>query len=317
MNGRRATALGVFVCVALIAAASGLRLLRAQRYPAVGQPIDEDRLTLTSGPLLARMTAGYNTLAADVYWIRAIQYYGSTKLRLADPRRGPLDHARDLTQGPYPLLAPLLDITTTLDPYFNIAYRFGAIFLAEPYPSGAGRPDLAVALLEKGLKARADKWEYMQDIGFVHYWWRQDTKTAAEWFDRASRVEGAPWWLRSLAANTLTQGGDRQSSRLMWESIRQSAEIEWLRRDADRRLLQLRALDDIDGLQRVVDDLGKRGVSSGPGWDGLIGRRILAGAPVDPTGTPYELSATGRVGLSSSSALFPLPSEPRQLGPAS
>ena len=35
----------------------------------------------------------------------------------------------------YPLLYPLLDLTTTLDPRFNIAYRFGAVFLAEPYPA--------------------------------------------------------------------------------------------------------------------------------------------------------------------------------------
>ena len=55
----------------------------------------------------------------------------------------------------YPLLYPLLDLTTTLDPRFNIAYRFGAIFLAEPYPGGPGRPDLAIALLEKGLRERA------------------------------------------------------------------------------------------------------------------------------------------------------------------
>ena len=48
----------------------------------------------------------------------------------------------------------MLDLTTTLDPLFNVAYRFGAIFLAEPYPGGAGRPDLAIALLEKGLQAR-------------------------------------------------------------------------------------------------------------------------------------------------------------------
>ena len=36
------------------------------------------------------------------------------------------------------------------------------------------RPDLAIALLEKGLRERPDKWEYMQDIGFVHYWYLHD-----------------------------------------------------------------------------------------------------------------------------------------------
>src|SRR5262249_6230127 len=148
---------------------------------------------------------------------------------------------------------PLLDLTTSLDPSFNIAYRFGSIFLAEPYPGGAGRPDLAIALLEKGLRHQPDKWEYMQDIGFVHYWWRHDYKTAAEWFDKAGQVPEAPWFLKSLAANTLAEGGDRRSSRLMWESIRDSAEIDWLRNDADRRLKQLDVLDFMVRVQAAID----------------------------------------------------------------
>src|SRR5206468_7151941 len=158
------------------------------------------------------------------------QYYGDVKLRLAAPTAAPSASA----PRSYELLYPLLDLTTTLDPRFNIAYRFGAIFLAEPYPGGAGRPDLAIALLEKGLRERPDKWEYMQDIGFVHYWWRHDYPAAAAWFRRAGEAPGGPWWLRSLAATTLAQGGDRQSSRLIWESLRES-DNAWLRREADRR----------------------------------------------------------------------------------
>jgi hypothetical protein len=310
-----AAAVGAVASLALVALAGVLQFARERSYPTPSI-ITEERLTLTSAPLLKRLTAGYNTLAADLYWIRSIQYYGSTKLRLAQAVSAPPGAGPD-DEPPYALLAPLLDITTTLDPYFNIAYRFGAIFLAEPYPGGAGRPDLAVALLEKGLQARADKWEYMQDIGFVHYWWRRDTRAAAAWFDRASRAPGAPWWLRSLAANTLVQGGDRRASRLMWETIRESAEIDWLRRDAERRLLQLQALDDIDGLQRIVDDLASRGATLEPGWGWLIARRILPGVPVDPSGAPYVLDPDGRVRLSPGSALFPLPSEPQSLGPAS
>ena len=48
----------------------------------------------------------------------------------------------------YDLLYPLLDLVTTLDPRFNVAYRFGAIFLVRAAPGGPGRPDLAIALLE-------------------------------------------------------------------------------------------------------------------------------------------------------------------------
>ena len=35
----------------------------------------------------------------------------------------------------------------------------------------------------------------------------------------------------------------------MWQAIRESAEIDWLRNDAERRLLQLDAVDVIDQLQ--------------------------------------------------------------------
>jgi tetratricopeptide (TPR) repeat protein len=214
-------------------------------------------------------------------------------------------------------LYPLLELTTALDPRFNIAYRFGAVFLAEPYPNGPGRSDLAIALLEKGLRERPDKWEYMQDIGFVHYWYGHDYKAAAEAFRKASEVPGAPWWLRSLAATTLVVGGDRQSSRLMWEAIRQSAENDWLRHDAERRLLQLRALDDIDALQRAVDDYTRRAGQPPRDWGAFVRAGAIRGVPLDPGRTPYELT-DGRVHLSRSSSLFPLPTEPgRQMTPPS
>lgn len=297
---------------ALLGASAGLQYLRERRFPE--KPVAAETLYFTSGKALRQMTRGYNALAADLYWIRAIQYYGGVKLRLVDAPRTPAPDGE--LPAEYELLYPLLDLTTTLDPRFNIAYRFGAIFLAEPYPGGAGRPDLAIALLEKGLAARPDKWEYMQDIGFVHYWWRQDYAEAARWFERAAAVPGAPWWLRSLAAVTLAEGGDRRSSRLMWETIRQSAEIEWLRNDAERRLRQLHALDQIDELQRAVDRYTREAGGEPPAdWTPLIRARMLPGVPLDPAGSAYEIDPAGRVRMARTSDLFPLPDEPKGLLP--
>ena len=184
------TLAGTVVIAALIAAAAVLQVVREERYPA--PPITSETLYLTSGTTARRFAVGYSALAADLYWIRAIQYYGDTKLHLAKLAAAQTSERQSITSSDYQLLYPLLDLTTTLDPRFNIAYRFGAIFLAEPSPGGAGRPDLAIALLEKGLRERPDKWEYMQDIGFVDYWWRQDYRAAADWFNKASEVPGAP-----------------------------------------------------------------------------------------------------------------------------
>jgi len=261
------------------------------------------------------LTVALNDLAADVYWIRALQYYGGAKRSLkfgstVAPSRPP----STAFSPDYSQLVPLLDITTTLDPMFGIAYRFGAIFLAEPYPNGPGRPDLAVRLLEKGLSGQPDKWLYMEDIGFVRYWYEHDYPRASEAFRRASDMAGAPWWLRSLAATTLIEGGDRRSSRTMWNAILESADNDWLRNDASRRLAQLDALDQIDQLQQIVDRESARAGGIKADWSSLIRTRALRSTPVDPLGTPYEISTDGRVRLGSSSTLSPLPTEPQRLG---
>lgn len=308
MSERIRLVVGVLAVVVLVAGAAVLQGAREVRFPR--PPASEESLYVTSGTTARRLALGYSALAADLYWIRTIQYYGGVKLRLE--RDGPRPASADGTlPSDYALLHPLLDLTTTLDPAFNIAYRFGAIFLAEPYPGGAGRPDLAIALLQKGLAARPDKWEYMQDIGFVHYWWRHDYRAAAEWFDKASAAPGSPWFLRSLAATTLAEGGDRQSSRTMWQAIYQSAEIEWLRNDAERRLLQLDAMDFIDQVQREVDQARAAGVAA-TDWQALVRAGAIRGIPVDPTQTPLELDGSGRVRLSRQSPLFPLPEEPQR-----
>ena len=299
----------IVVAAALLAGAAQLQAAREALYPP--RETDPQVLYVRSGTVMRRLAGAYAPLAADAYWIRAIQYYGGNKLRLTPGTPGGAAAAA-APKAAYELLYPLLDLTTSLDRRFNIAYRFGAIFLSEPYPAGAGRPDLAIALLEKGLRERPDKWQYMQDIGFVHYWYNHDYKAAAEAFRKAGEVPGAPWWLRSLAATTLAQGGDRRSSRLMWEAIRQSAELDWLRRDAERRLLQLRVLDDIDALQRLVDDVSRR-AGRPASWSALVRAGVLPGTPLDPNRTAYELTADGQVRLSPSSALRPLPIEPGQV----
>ena len=302
----------VVVALAFLAGAVQLQATRERLFPPSSG--DAHAMYLRSATAVRRLSGAYTTLAADGYWIRALQYYGGTKLRLQErawiPKPPPMLAAP--TSDDYSLLYPMLDLATSLDPRFTIAYRFGAVFLAEAQPRGAGRPDLAVALLEKGIRAQPDKWEYMEDAGFVHYWYEHNYQAAAGWFQKASEVPGAPWWLRSLAATTVAQGGDRRSSRVMWEAIRQSAEIDWLRQDAERRLLQLQALDDIDSLQRAVDAFVRSSGQPPADWLTLVRAGVIRGVPVDPTRTPYELTAQGRVHLAASSPLAPLPEEPRQ-----
>jgi hypothetical protein len=280
----------------------------------------EEPLLIRSGATVRRMALSYTALAADAYWIRTIQYYGGIKRKLsASSLLAPPPALSDDADVAFPLLYAFLDLTTTLDPRFNVAYRFGAIFLAEPYPNGPDRPDLAIALLEKGLRERADKWEYMRDIGFVHYWYRHDYLAAGQWFGLAAKVPGSPVWLKSLAATTVAQGGDRRSSRQMWTAILESAEVDWLRQYAERSLLQLRALDELETIRPQVAEYLRQTGQRNTSWQALIRARVVRGILADPSGAPYVLTPDGGVELSPTSPLGPLPQEPesaRQRPPA-
>jgi hypothetical protein len=303
----RHTAAGLALIAALLSASIALVRTRDRLYPLGA--VDDTSLYLTSGEALGRMSLGFKAIAADIYWMRALQLFG-------DIQRGHREHGVadiEASRREYDSLYPLLDLTTSLDPMFNLAYRFGAIFLSERPPAGPGRPDLAIKLLQKGLQARPDRWEYMHDIGYVHYWWDHDYIKAAEGFRRASEMPGAPWWLKSLAATTLVTGGDRQTSRRIFTSMLQSAEIDWMKRDAERRLLQLDALDAIDALQAVVERYRQHTGTAPADWSALVHAGLLRGVPVDPGGTPYELEPEGRVRLSYQSPLWPLPEEPKAL----
>jgi hypothetical protein len=242
-----------------------------------------------------KLSLGFDSLIADVYWIRAVVYFGRQRLSLRADKN-------------YDLLFPYLDSVTTLDPRFTTAYRFGAIFLSEAPPGGPGRPDQAIALLQRGAAKTPERWEYLHDIAFVYHWTYRDYGEAAAWMRRASEVPGAPVWLKSSAAMMLEQGRDRESARALWEQMRDTADEEWLKRTADLRIAQIDALTAIDELNELVWRYEAR-VGRMPGdWQELVAARLLRAIPRDPAGVPYQLDHVNEdVRLSPDSPLWPLP----------
>ena len=283
----RGTAAAVVV---LLVTAVSLQALREGIAPPRAAAVPT--LWLQSTGVARRLALSFTDLAADVYWMRAVVHYGSERRAPAAP-------------GRYALLYPLLDLTTSLDPHFDVAARLGAIFLSEGYPGGPGRPDQALALLEKGLKNDPNRWQYRHDIGFVHYWWLKDYPEAARQFELASRLPDAPPWLRTMAALTLTKGGDRTGARQLWTELYDTADIDWLREAADYRLRQLAALDDIDALTTIV--ARGRARARALDWGAFVRAGILPAVPTDPAGQPYLLTTDGEVTIDPRSPLAPLP----------
>jgi tetratricopeptide (TPR) repeat protein len=272
--------------------ASTILRARETNYPL--PPATERLLYLQSGKVADRLALSFDAVAADIYWIRTIQHYGRDNKNVSRENR-------------YELLYPLLDLTTTLDPQFLIAYRFGSMFLASSPPDGPGRVDQALALLEKGLAANPDRWQIAQDVAFTHYLYTGDFAQAAAWFKRAADMPNGPKWLLPLAATTAASGGNRAGARQLLEELLTSEEA-YIRQAAGRILEQLGALDQVDQLMGAVRLFRERHARNPADWDEMARAGIIRGPVLDRYGVPFALDPnTGVVSIGPSSPLLPLP----------
>ncbi len=251
----------------------------------------EEVLYLWSGTHVKRLFPGFEGLAADVYWLRTVQYFGGQRLFAAQKR--------------FDLLRPLIEITTTLDPRLEMAYRYGAIFLSEPSPAGAGRPREGIEVLEAGVRNNPGSWRLCQDLGFFHYIYLHDAARAAAVLNEAADLPGAAFWLRMLAADLLAKGGERANSRRMWQQMYEQAELGILKENARLRLQILDSRDLADRLAQLVGELERRTGRRPARLSELRAAGLWRGPVVDASGTPFGYDPRqGRVFIDPSSPMW-------------
>jgi tetratricopeptide (TPR) repeat protein len=271
----RITAIFAAVLVVSLTAA-GLVLQRIDRLRAA--PAAEEALYLPSARVLKRISLGCDGLLADVYWTRAVQYFGGKHFQRA--RR-------------YDSLAPLLEIATELDPHLVVAYQFGSIFLAQQPPEGAGQPEKAVSLVERGIRANPAEWRLYYNLAWIEYD-RRNYAAASRAFERGAQVPGAPPAMGVMAATTAQHGGEMETARLLWTQIFNTTEDKTVRATAIKHLQALQVDEDIAHWETAVRAYRAVAGRYPETWSQLL----LAGWRghiLDPTGRPYRLKPDGRI----------------------
>ncbi len=236
-------------------------------------------LYIPSPRTVKAMSLGYSGLLADIYWTRVVQYFGNKHLQSPDS---------------YKLLAPLLDTTTTLDPQLDIAYQFGAFFLAQKPPEGAGSPDEAVVLVKKGIAANPEKWRLYYNLGYVYWMEKGDPKAASEAFEAGSRIPGALPWMKVMAGAMAQGANDLQTAKRLWTEVLKDATQDAVRWNAQRHLMSIESDEAVMALQQRADFFRER-TGRIPTMQDLIASGLLREVPLDPTGTPYHVNSFGEV----------------------
>jgi len=174
-----------------------------------------------SGKNVRPMTLGHGEVAADIAWLRAVQYYGAHRKK--DNR---FDH-----------LAHIFDILTTIAPRFESAYVFGAFALAQ---EGQDFP-AAEKLILKGIENNPRSGRLAFEAGFLYYVKPngRDLPHAAEYFELASRLPGAPASAREFAAFAHQNTGSLAVAWQLWQQVRNSTTNQYLRELAEKEMARI------------------------------------------------------------------------------
>lgn len=263
----------------LCLAASILLLGPLDRLRAAGPA--EETLYIPSPSVVRKLSFGYTGLVADIYWTRAVQYFGS-------------HHHEGGVR--YDLLYPLLNITTALDPHLLVAYQFGSIFLSQHPPEGAGQPDKAIELVEHGIQANPAEWTLYYNLGFIYYD-MGDFRHASETFARGAGVPGANPALSALAKMTAENAGASDTARLLWSKLYETSDNRAIRNNALQHLIALSIEQEIPQLEQLLRTFHERTGRYPTNFEEMVAAGWLRSVPVDPTGEPYRITPDGHVEL--------------------
>jgi hypothetical protein len=208
-----------------IALALGAGVYRMSAWCAVTLPHAsalEELAYYPSGQSLEPATLGHAETAADLAWLRAVQYYGEHRKR--DNR---FDH-----------LYHVFDILTTLAPRFQSAYVFGAFALAQ---EGRDFPR-AEQLLRKGIEANPTSGRLAFEMGFLHYVrpGGRELTQAAEYFEQAARQKDAPPFASQFAAFSRQNSGGLPMAYQLWARVRDTTDNTYLREIAEKQMDRIR-----------------------------------------------------------------------------
>ena len=262
------------------------RAIDARRPPP--DPAFEEEKLYVNGSVARRLTLGFNGLMADWYWMRSLQYVGRKIMSVPD--NVPID---DLGALNLKLLAPLLDVSTTLDPQFMEVYEYAAVVLP------AVNVDEAIRITKKGIAANPEEWRLYHHLGYI-YWQRGDFMRAGEIYGAGAATPNAPQWMQAMRARMAAEGGSRTTAREIYGRMYEGATDAQVKDMARRRLMQLDSLDQRDLLRKLLAAYNAKTGHCASSWRDLGGAlqtlRVAvdqAGVPVDPGGLPYRLAKGG------------------------
>jgi tetratricopeptide (TPR) repeat protein len=260
-----------------VALAAGLVPLAKAAFRVQEAELFEIRYLPSSRPLRA-LSRPLQLTVADYYWMQTVQYIGDNAAR----REG------------LPLVLPLVDLITDLDPDHGYAYQSAGLVL-----SSVLRLDESDAILKKGIERGPNWWSYSFYLAFNDFYYRGDYASAARWAEQSARTPGASPRIAALALALQVKSGAPDHAVRMIDEMLASVTDEKLRANLKEQHKLAMLQRDFAALDATVARF-KEARGRPPGHlEELVAAGLLARLPTEPYGGAYiwrdgAVHSTGR-----------------------
>jgi tetratricopeptide (TPR) repeat protein len=226
------------------------------------------------GAAVRWLSLGHPTLAANLYWLRAVQYMG-------DPRAD----ARGWEK-----LFPVLDLVTDLDPGHGYAYQVGANVLG-----GAGRVRESNRLLEKGIRNVPDRYILPFQRAVNAFLYQGDYAEAGRWFEVAAHTPGAPPHLRENVVAMYVKGNQADAAIAFLGHLLASADDPESKKALEKQLARARFEREAQRIDEALRRYRERSLVGPYDLRRVVEAGFLPALPADPAGGSWYIGEDGRV----------------------
>jgi tetratricopeptide (TPR) repeat protein len=280
----------VLLALALFAGA-GVAARRIQ--VAASEPYDV--AFVPSAATLRWTSLGHALLAANLTWLRAVQYMGEPR---ADARG-------------WGKLRALLDLVTDLDPRHGYAYQVGGNILA-----GVGRIDDSNEILEKGHRNVPDRYILPFQRAVNAFLYAGNYAEAGRWFEIASATSKAPAHLREYVVAMYVKGDAAEAALSFLQRLEAEAQDDESRKAVRSQIRRATFERDASALEAAIEIYRERHGAPPALFELLVADGLLFAIPPDPYGGSFYVDPEGRVRSTAFTQRFARPLSGRERGTA-
>jgi tetratricopeptide (TPR) repeat protein len=220
------------------------------------------------------LSLGHPTLAANLLWLKAVQYIG-------DPRAN---------ERGWDKLYPLTDAVTDLDPRHAYAYYVAGTLL-----SAFDHVPESNAILEKGTQALPDRYILPYQRAFNAFYYDDDWATAGRFAEISARAPGAPAHVRQNVLAYYVKGQRADAAVAFLEQSLAEAKDPETRKAVEAQIGQAMLERDAVRVDEAIGTWRSRYVIGPLSLQQLVTEKLLAEIPADPHGGELYVDEDGRV----------------------